>query len=58
MNNQIDSFENIAKDAVELLTAIVLDLRESDDPSDQLVAEIVGITTESFCIRAIKLGGE
>jgi hypothetical protein len=58
MNNQNDTFEAIAADAVDLLVAIIDDLAESDDVGDQMAAAIIASSTERFCHRAIALGGE
>jgi hypothetical protein len=58
MNKQNDSFEAIAADAVALLTAIVADLNNSDDPGDQMASAVIALTTASFCERAIALGSE
>lgn len=56
MDNQ-DSFEKIAQDAVDLLTDIVADLVDHDDPADKMAALVIAEVAASFCIRAIKLGG-
>jgi hypothetical protein len=58
MNNQNDTFEAIAADAVDLLTAIIADLAESDDVTDNMAADIIAATAASFCERAIALGAE
>jgi hypothetical protein len=58
MNNQNDTFEAIAADAVDLLTAIVADLSNSDDEGDQAAAALIAITTAHFCTRAIDLGAK
>jgi hypothetical protein len=58
MNNQNDNFEAIAADAVELLTVIIADLVESDEPADQVAAVLIGAATAGFCERAIALGGK
>lgn len=58
MNNQTDTFELIAQDAVDLLTAIVRDLRNSDDPADRLIAELIAEAATEFCLRALALGAE
>jgi hypothetical protein len=58
MNNQNDTFEAIAADAVDLLLAIIADLGESEDEGDKMAAVIIGLTAASFCRRAIALGSE
>lgn len=59
MNKQNeDSFEAIAADAVDLLTAIVEDLGNSKEQGDQMAAAIIALTTASFCERAIALGAD
>jgi hypothetical protein len=58
MNKQNDNFEAIAADAVELLTVIIADLAESDEPADEMAAVLIAAATASFCERAIALGAK
>lgn len=55
--NKTDSFEAIAKDAVQILATIVDALRQNEDPEAALVGLILGAKAEDLCHRAIALGG-
>jgi hypothetical protein len=56
--NKTDTFEAIAADAVDLLTAICTDLGRSEEPSDKAMAVLIAEATATFCLRALALGAE
>lgn len=57
MNNQTDTFENIAKDAVDTLIVAVAGLKAIGTKEALALSLILSLEGASFCDRAIALGG-